>query len=297
MRPVPDSQLIRSDGPIRLGEVAELRDFVAAHPKLFVITGAGSSHASGIPTYRDEIGTWKGNTPIQHGEFMTDPDKRKRYWARSFRGWPTIADATPNPSHHALAALEAKGYIDTLVTQNVDGLHQKAGQRRVVDLHGRLDAVLCMDCGARSSRAALQERLRELNPHFELLAEQALVVAPDGDADVRQSLVDRVTVPDCEFCAGMLKPDVVFYGGSVRKDLVSSLFEKLSQASGVLVVGSSLMVYSSFRFCKFASENAIPMACVNQGLTRADALYTLKVNADCGQTLQFVAENLPTLDR
>ncbi len=282
--------------PERLGTAAELCDFIAAHSDLFVITGAGISHASGIPTYRDEIGTWKGNTPIQHAEFLADSSTRKRYWARSFRGWPTVHTAAPNEAHRALATLEAKGYIKTLVTQNIDRLHQKAGHRKVIDLHGRLDEVSCMDCGTSTARSIIQGQLEQLNPHFEALQKQLLVLAPDGDADVSQELVDQVRVPDCPHCGGIIKPNVVFYGGSVHKEKVNYLYERLQQASAVLVVGSSLMVYSSFRFCKFAQERSIPMACVNKGLTRADAMYQLKVNADCGSTLKAVAEALPHLN-
>ena len=226
---------------------------------------------------------------------MTDIGKRRRYWARSFRGWPTVDSAAPNAAHRALAELEANGYIETLVTQNIDRLHQKAGHRNVVDLHGRLDEVLCTDCGAREPRAVIQDRLASLNPHFTETQEQRLVLQPDGDADVSQELVDRVAVPECERCGGLLKPDVVFYGGSVPKERVASLYERLEQASAVLVVGSSLMVYSSFRFCKHASDIGMPIACINKGLTRADALYELKVSADCGSALERVVQALPPL--
>lgn len=296
MRPLSRTQLNQPLIPERLGTVEDLQAFISGHPSLFVITGAGISHASGIPTYRDEIGTWKSNTPIQHGEFLAEEATRKRYWARSFRGWPTVSKATPNSAHRALADLEDKGYVSTLVTQNIDRLHQKAGHRKVIDLHGRLDEVLCMDCATTTSRAEIQDRLQRLNPHFDELERQALVLAPDGDADVSQDLVSQVVIPDCLNCAGVLKPNVVFYGGSVHKEKVNYLYDRLQQASAVLVVGSSLMVYSSFRFCKFAQEQKIPIACVNKGLTRADAMYQFKVNAECGPTLQSVAASLPGLD-
>lgn len=296
MRPLSRTQLNQPLIPECLGSSEDLRAFIAAHPSLFVITGAGISNASGIPTYRDEIGTWKGNTPIQHGEFLADEATRKRYWARSFRGWPTVSKAQPNSAHRALAVLEDRGYISTLVTQNIDRLHQKAGHREVVDLHGRLDEVVCMDCATTTSRSEVQDRLERLNPHFDELERQALVLAPDGDADVSQELVAQVVVPDCPNCSGMLKPNVVFYGGSVRKEKVNYLYERLQQASAVLVVGSSLMVYSSFRFCKFAREQKIPIACVNKGLTRADAMYQLKVDAECGPALLSVADSLSSLN-
>lgn len=297
MRPLLTETLNQPLIPERLGTAADLVAFIGKHPSLFVITGAGISHASGIPTYRDEIGTWKGNTPIQHAEFLADESTRKRYWARSFRGWPNVNTASPNIAHRALAECESKGYVTTLVTQNIDRLHQKAGHRKVIDLHGRLDEVICMDCGTSTPRAIIQGQLEQLNPHFEEFQRQQLRIAPDGDADVSAELVARVRVPDCLHCGGVLKPNVVFYGGSVHKEKVNYLYERLQQASALLVVGSSLMVYSSFRFCKFAQEKNIPMACVNQGLTRADAMYQLKVDADCGRTLESVTMALPPLSR
>lgn len=277
------------------GTVADLSDFVAAHPSLFVITGAGISHASGIPTYRDEIGTWKGNDPIQHAEFMRLEATRKRYWARSFKGWPNVRKALPNTAHRALVTLEEKGYVSSLVTQNIDRLHQKAGHRKVTDLHGRLDEVICMDCGLVVSRETVQEILWRLNPHFEELEKQLAVLAPDGDAEVAERLIDQVVVPECERCSGILKPHVVFYGSSVHKETVHYLQDRLSKTEAMLVVGTSLMVYSSYRFCKFAREQDIPIVCINQGLTRADAFYSLKVNSDCGHALNELATHLPEL--
>jgi len=293
MDPLSSSQLNQPLIPERMGSTADLCEFISQHKQLFVITGAGISHASGIPTYRDEIGTWKGNTPIQHGDFLSDAATRRRYWARSFKGWPTVSSASPNASHRALARLEECGVIQALVTQNIDRLHQKAGHRRVTDLHGRLDEVICMDCGVITPRSVVQGMLEQLNPHFAELEQELLVPAPDGDADVSAELVDQVIIPECPQCRGMLKPNVVFYGGSVHKEKVNYLYEQLQQANGLLVVGSSLMVYSSFRFCKFAAEARLPMACVNKGLTRADGFYQLKLDDDCGEVLNAVAETFP----
>lgn len=295
MRRLSNTELSLSETMSRQGSVEELCQFMRRHPGLFVITGAGISDASGIPTYRDDTGVWKGNTPIQHGEFLADADKRRRYWARSFRGWPTVGNASPNLAHRALATLEAKGYVKTVVTQNIDRLHQKAGHRRVIDLHGRLDEVLCTDCGASKSRAAMQQELQQLNPRFEELQQQLLVLAPDGDADVSQEMVDQMLYPDCRQCGGLLMPNVVFYGGTVAKEKVQEIYQRLQEASAVLVVGSSLMVYSSFRFCKFASEQGMALACINKGLTRADSLYQLKLHQDCAQVLQSAAATLPSL--
>ncbi|MCG8413144.1 MAG: NAD-dependent protein deacetylase [Pseudomonadales bacterium] len=271
-------------------DIGDLQAFIADHPKLFVITGAGISRASGIPTYRDEVGTWKTNTPIQHGDFLQDPAIRQRYWARSFGGWPNVGNAQPNQAHRALARLEKLGYIHTLVTQNIDRLHQKAGHKRVIDLHGRLDQVVCMDCGALVPRDEIQQWLWQQNPHMDDIK---IELAPDGDAHVRDELIRQVRVPSCQRCDGLLKPNVVFYGGSVGKEIVNYLCDKLRQADALLVIGTSLMVYSSFRFCKLAQQQDIPMVCINQGLTRADNLFTLKLAEDCAGVLTQLTEILP----
>lgn len=270
--------------------IDELQTFIADHPRLFVITGAGISRASGIPTYRDEVGTWKSNTPIQHGEFLNDPAIRQRYWARSFVGWPNVGKAQPNQAHRALASLEQLGYVHTLVTQNIDRLHQQAGHKRVTDLHGRLDQVVCMDCGALVPRDEIQQWLWQQNPHMDDIN---IEMAPDGDAHVRDELISQVEVPNCQRCDGLLKPNVVFYGGSVGKEIVNYLSDKLRQADALLVIGTSLMVYSSFRFCKLAEELELPIACINQGLTRGDNLFSLKITDDCAEVLTQLTELLP----
>jgi NAD-dependent SIR2 family protein deacetylase len=254
-----------------------------------VITGAGISNSSGIPTYRDHVGTWKSNIPIQHADFMRSHATRQRYWARSFSGWPTIANARPNDAHHALARLEERGFVSLLVTQNVDRLHQKAEQQRVIDLHGRLDEVVCMDCGQLHTRAWVQGWLQEHNPH---LTESSHSVRPDGDADVADELIASVKVPECPACGGVIKPNVVFYGASVAKKIVSDIEQRLEFVDSLLIVGSSLMVYSSYRFCKYAAQHKIPIACINEGLTRADDLFKIKVVADCGSILGQLEKSL-----
>ncbi len=292
MQPLSIHRLNRSVINEPLGTVGDLLKFLQRHPRLFVITGAGISRASGIPTYRDEIGSWQGSTPIQHKDFIRDSDVRRRYWARSFHGWPNVGNASPNQAHRALVKIEQAGHVSTLVTQNIDRLHQKAGHRKVVDLHGRLDQVLCMDCGAISEREEIQQWLWQHNPQVDVRDWQHDLFAPDGDAEVDMDLVDQFRIPSCRRCDGMLKPNVVFYGSSVSKEVVSYLMEKMTRADAVLVVGTSLMVYSSFRFCKLASELAMPIACINRGLTRADAMLRLKVDADCGPTLSALASLL-----
>ena len=269
----------------RLGFASHLAEFIEEYPDLFVITGAGISRNSGIQTYRDEVGNWKSNNPIQHSDFLNKETARRRYWARSFGGWPNVASAKPNDAHKALVKLESKGYVATLATQNVDRLHQKAGHKKVTDLHGRLDQVVCMDCGLLTSREEIQAWLLQHNPQLARMETIETALRPDGDAEVRDEFVHEIKVPQCPRCNGLLKPNVVFYGSSVNKEVVNYLFNGLQKAKALLVIGTSLMVYSSFRFCKYASENKIPIACINEGLTRADSLFSLKVEGDCSDVL------------
>ncbi len=265
----------------------QLIEFVEQNPNLLVITGAGCSAASGIPTYRDENAEWQRSSPIQHKDFISEAKSRQRYWARSFAGWPPVRDASPNDAHHSLTRLEDRGLISLLVTQNVDRLHQKSGHDKVRDLHGRLDRVICLDCGQLSERERMQERLAEENPGLE---PRILELTPDGDAEVEQHVIDHLVVPACDRCGGVLKPDVVFFGGAVDRGLVDSINEAVSNADGVLVVGSTLMVFSSFRFVRLAHSQEKPVAILNRGKTRADDLATLKIDADCRETLVRVAD-------
>jgi NAD-dependent SIR2 family protein deacetylase len=243
-----------------------------------VITGAGLSTSSGIPAYRDREGNWQGAPPINHSDFLRSASVRQRYWARSFFGWPAVAGAAPGRGHHALARLEHAGRIDLIVTQNVDGLHHKAGSARVVELHGGLAAVICLSCRARHSRAAVQEWLAAANPD---LAGQPALVAPDGDAQVAAELYAAFRVPACPACGGTLKPDVVFFGDNVPRDRVASAMAAIAASAGLLVVGSSLMVYSGFRFVEFARREGKPVMAINLGATRADHLLDVKLEQDC----------------
>ena len=252
-------------------------------PRLLVITGAGCSTGSGISDYRDEEGEWKHAPPIQHQDFMRSIAWRKRYWARSQRGYPTFLRAQPNLAHVTLAAWEAQHRLIGTITQNVDGLHQRAGHKQVIDLHGRLDEVVCMTCFERVPRAQIQERLEQLNPH---IAQVEFAAAPDGDARLLDFDYEQVKVPECLTCGGdSLKPAVVFYGDSVPKPIVERCYRWVDEADAVLVVGSSLMVYSSFRFVRRAHERGIPIAAINRGVTRADEWLTVKVDAECGSIL------------
>ena len=274
--------------PLEAG--AQLAEFIADHSPLVVLTGAGVSTASGIPDYRDVNGQWKRAQPVTFQAFMGAELTRQRYWARSLVGWRTFGQARPGPAHTVLAQLERAGRVELLITQNVDGLHEAAGSSRVVDLHGRLDTVRCMGCEARFSRASWQDALVSLNPEW---AQLSALSAPDGDADLEAVDFSRFVIPACPHCGvGVLKPDVVFYGELVPRARVEQCLDAIRAARGVLVLGSSLMVYSGYRFILAAQEAGLPIAAVNQGVTRGDAAFSLKLGSDLGQTLQAAASIL-----
>ncbi|WDD92766.1 NAD-dependent protein deacetylase [Burkholderia sp. FERM BP-3421] len=266
-----------------------LHAFVERHPRLFVLSGAGISTESGIPGYRDGEGRWMRSQPIQLQEFLGSEHARRRYWARSMLGWPVVGRARPNASHRALAALADTGRIARLVTQNVDGLHQRAGSRDVIELHGGIDGVTCLACGAHHARAAIQLQLEADNP---ALLEAEAEPAADGDAHLEWAALDTFHVPACTRCGGMLKPAVVFFGESVPRERVTAAADALASADAMLVVGSSLMVYSGYRFCVWAEQQRKPIAALNLGRTRADPLLALKVDAPCGAMLAALAERI-----
>lgn len=255
--------------------------WIAEHRRVFALTGAGCSTASGIPDYRDDRGEWKRRPPVMIEAFRSQEPVYRRYWARAYAGWPRFTAAAPGAAHRAFAAWEAAGTLSQLVTQNVDGLHQRAGSRAVVDLHGRLDVVVCLRCGERTSRATLQETIALANPGWQSMA----AAAPDGDADIDPRVIDSFEPPRCERCDGLLKPDVVFFGENVPGERYQAAREALAQADALLVAGSSLMVYSGFRFVLAAREAGLPIAIVNRGRTRGDDLAELKVEGDVGTML------------
>jgi NAD-dependent SIR2 family protein deacetylase len=264
-----------------------LAEFVATHRRIFVLTGAGCSTESGIPDYRDGDGAWKRQKPMEFRPFMTDPLMRSRYWARSLVGWRRIGTAEPNAAHRALAALEHQGRITMLVTQNVDGLHQQAGSRRVIDLHGRIDRVVCMGCRVGWRRTAWQAHLEANNEDWVHLTAS---IAPDGDADLEGVDFSAFVVPDCPRCQGIIKPDVVFFGENVPRWRHTQATTALLDADAMLVVGSSLMVFSGYRYALAAHRAGKPIVAVNLGRTRADALLTLKVEASVGEALGGLVE-------
>ena len=265
-----------------------LRDWIARHRRVFALTGAGCSTASGIPDYRDDDGAWKRRPPVMIQAFRSEEAVYRRYWARAYAGWPRLAGAAPSAAHHAFAAWEALGTLLTLVTQNVDGLHQRAGSRGVVDLHGRLDVVVCLGCGARSTRSEVQAVMAAANDGWRAEA----VTAPDGDADIDASVVESFVPPRCDSCGGLLKPDVVFFGENVPLDRYDRARQLLAEADALLVAGSSLMVYSGFRFVRLAHDAGLSIAIVNRGRTRADDLTALKVEGEVGAALTDAVASL-----
>ncbi|SAK58131.1 NAD-dependent deacetylase [Caballeronia pedi] len=267
----------------------QLHEFVERYPRLFVLSGAGISTESGIPCYRDREGERTGRAPILLKDFLGSDYARRRYWARSLIGWPVVASAQPNGAHHALRALAARSRVLRLVTQNVDGLHTRAGNPDVIELHGNIGRVRCIECGERHTRAAVQRLLEAANPDF---VGHTAPAVPDGDAHIEDLDFAAFDVPGCTRCGGVLKPDVVFFGESVPRALVDDAARSLEAADAMLVVGSSLMVYSGYRFCEWAAKSGKPIAAINIGKTRADALLALKVEAPCSTALEGLIERL-----
>lgn len=254
-----------------------------------MLSGAGISTESGIPDYRGPESIKTPRNPIRYQQFVKQEHFRRRYWARSFRGWSNVHRAKPNAGHKALVQLENTGKILGIITQNVDGLHQAAGSHNILDLHGNLAGVRCLECKTLEPRQTLQARMLKINPKFQ--AHQT-DIAPDGDAEIPQNLINDFVIPECLACGAVLKPDVVFFGENVPKERVAKAWDMLSAADVLLVVGSSLSVLSGYRFVVRAVEDAKPVAIVNQGETRADLDVSLKVNGRLGLVLPALAKAL-----
>ena len=258
--------------------MADPRDLLSG--RTVVLTGAGLSTDSGIPDYRGPGAP--ARRPMTYQEFVAAPENRRRYWARAHVGWSRMGLAEPNAGHHALTRLEAAGQVPFLITQNVDGLHERAGHQRLVALHGRISDVCCLDCGVRTHRHRMQARLSEANPGW--LAEHARVTAnPDGDVDLEET--EGFVVPGCAGCGGRLKPDVVFFGENVPRDRVERCYAAVDEADALLVAGSSLTVMSGLRFVRYAAKAGLPVVIVNRGRTRGDDLATVKVETGCSEWL------------
>lgn len=255
-----------------------------------VLTGAGISTPSGIPDYRDSEGVRRGRQPMMYQEFLAAPESRRRYWARAMLGWPRVRQARHNAAHQALAELQRRGLISALITQNVDTLHDQAGSQDVIELHGSLHRVLCLDCGQRSARDDIQQRMVEQNPY---LAGVDAVQAPDGDTLLDPAFEARFQAPQCPYCAGeRMKPDVVFFGENVAQPTAARAMAAAENAAGLLVVGSSLMAYSAFRLCRVIADRGKPLLAINLGKTRADDLLDLKIEASCEQLLPLLVQRL-----
>ena len=273
-------------GPGTLEDLAGL----VADGDVVVLTGAGLSTDSGIPDYRGATGSLHRHTPMTYQTFLRDPRGRHRYWARSFVGWRQIREARPNAGHAAVADLQRGGLLSGVITQNVDGLHQAAGARDVVELHGGLDRTVCLACGDVADRGELDQRLRAVNPHFGPHVDE---VNPDGDAELPEEVLDGFVMVDCTACgAGPLKPDVVFFGENVPRERVGTCFRMLEESGSLLVLGSSLTVMSGYRFVLRAAELGIPVGVVNLGPTRGDAKVDVRVDAPLGAVLPELARRL-----
>ena len=271
--------------------VARLAEWVADRG-VVVLSGAGLSTESGIPDYRGPSGAARSDTPMTYQAFTRDPVARRRYWARSHVGWRTIGDARPNAGHRSVARLQQLAVVDGIITQNVDGLHQAGGAHGVVELHGNLARIACLDCGSRYPRDEHSARLTAANPDFTAAAAR---INPDGDVELDDTELDGFTVVDCADCGGMLKPDVVYFGETVPPDRVSRSFELVSGARTLLVLGSSLTVMSGRRFVLRAAKEGIRVAIVNQGVTRGEPYAGLTVDAPLGAVLTDLVRRIETV--
>lgn len=261
-----------------------------AEGAIAVLSGAGLSTESGIPDYRGATGSLRRHTPMTYQEFVSSPDGRQRYWARSHLGWRTITGALPNAGHRAVAALGAAGHVSGVITQNVDGLHRVAGSVDAVELHGSLDRVICLGCRTLSTREQLDLRLRAENPGFRA---DAARVNPDGDVELDDAAVAGFRTVACVACTdGMLKPDVVFFGENVPKPRVQQCYELIDRSRGLLVLGSSLTVMSGLRFVRYAAKADKPVAIINQGETRGDAHAAVRLDLPLGPALTRLTQEL-----
>ncbi|HVJ94063.1 MAG TPA: NAD-dependent protein deacetylase [Labilithrix sp.] len=270
------------------GRIQELVDCLAAR-RMVVLTGAGVSTESGIPDYRSPEAAKKTRRPLHGPDFVRSAELRKRYWARAMVGWEKFRRARPGRAHRAIAHLEAAGRLVSLITQNVDRLHHAAGSREVIELHGALAETVCLECGAFEQRDDLQARMRAMNPNW---IDGPSPAAPDGDADLPDALIDEFVAPTCLHCWGPLKPNVVFFGHNVPRPIVDRAFAAVDAAEALLVAGTSLAVFSGYRFLRRAVERQIPVAVVNRGPVRGEEHATVKIEGSTGETLGALAERL-----
>lgn len=288
--PMPLTRPFRSIGPttVATGTVQDAAAVLRGR-RIAVATGAGISTDSGIPDYRGEDSP--ARTPMTYQQFRDDPAFRRRYWARNHVGWRHVHDTRPNAGHLALARMEAAGLVTGVITQNVDLLHEEAGSRTVIDLHGRYDEVVCLDCGRTESRSHLAERLEALNPGFAEAAD-GIEAAPDADADVSEALVAGFTPPTCQHCGGVLKPQIVYFGETVPRHRADRALALIDESEALLVAGSSLVVQSGLRLVRRAVADGLPIVIVNRGATRGDPFATVKIDAGVSETLVELAAAL-----
>lgn len=296
-------ETIMTDAVLPVSDAFESVVRLLTERRAVVLSGAGCSTESGIPDYRGPEGSLRKRSPVQYGDFVRSEAARRRYWARSTVGWQRVASARPNPAHVGIARLERAGVVPGVITQNVDGLHQAGGSRQVVELHGSLARVACLACGDRTSRTEMQSRLEAANPEWlgdargrgeteGRAAGATAEPAPDGDVELGDVAYDAFEVPGCLGCGGVLKPDVVFFGENVPKERVQESWAMLEGADALLVVGSSLTVYSGRRFVYGAVERGLPIAVVNLGPTRADEHAVTKVEGRLGEVIPQLAAAL-----
>jgi NAD-dependent SIR2 family protein deacetylase len=257
--------------------------------RVIALTGAGVSTESGIPDYRSPEALARSRTPIQGPEFARSPDVRRRYWARAMVGWERFREARPGPAHVALAKLERAGIVTDVITQNVDRLHHAAGSKRVVELHGALAEVRCTECGVLEDRDSVQARMRAENPWP---IEVESTIAPDGDAELTDDVVSRFQVPECVACGGILKPRVVFFGDNVPSEIVDDAFQRLDSGNALLVCGTSLAVFSGYRFLRRAAERFHTIVIVNRGPVRGQEKARLVIEGSTGEILSEAARRL-----
>ncbi|XP_055678415.1 NAD-dependent protein deacylase Sirt4 [Lutzomyia longipalpis] len=283
---IDKGMFIPKHNPVAESDIAKLEEFLHNKSRILVLTGAGISTESGIPDYRSEgVGLYaRSNTrPIQHPDFVKYPDVRKRYWARNYVGWPRFSSIEPNAIHHTLAKFEREGRILGLVTQNVDCLHTKAGSKKLIEIHGNGYTVICLSCDYSIPRHDFQSILNGLNPS--LVATMTDMLRPDGDVDIPQAAIDAFVVPPCPKCGGSLKPRIVFFGDNVPMKTIEDIVRWNCESDGLLVLGSSLLVFSGYRLVMQTKELGLPVAIVNIGQTRGDALADLKISAKCGDII------------
>ncbi len=281
---------LRNQMPEIMSNAEQLAEFLSTPDPLLVLTGAGISTASGIPEYRDANGNWKHAKPVQYRDFMDSDFIYRRYWARSSVGWRTMGSAKPNPAHYALVTLQRDRRLQALITQNVDRLHERAGSENVINLHGQLGTVSCQSCGDAHQRDELQARIRNINAewlerHESRREYNRANQKPDGDVELEHDAYAGFKPPWCDQCGSRLKPDVVFFGETIPRSTVEATFDAQQSAQKLLVIGSSLIVFSGFRIARDFHQRGLPVALLNQGMTRADDLATVKFEDDASKLL------------